>query len=253
MSKKKFKGSVVLNPVPVVMISTKNKEGKENVFTVAWTGTVCTKPPILSISVRPSRLSYEYIKETMSFVVNIPSADMVKKVDYCGVRSGRTNDKIEEMGFTMIPCGDIEGSYINECPISIECKVKSIVPLGTHDMIVADVLSSHIDERLMDEKGKIHFEKGDLITYCHGEYYKMPQNSIGKFGYSVMKKKTLKNKEEENKEENKSKDKTEEKNNKKEFKRKNKREKDNRNSLKKIKEKNNASKGSKKNFKKKRK
>ncbi|WP_436512215.1 flavin reductase family protein [Clostridium thermobutyricum] len=249
MSKRKFKGSVVLNPVPVVIISTKNKEGKENVFTVAWTGTVCTKPPMLSISVRPIRLSYEYIKETMSFVVNIPSSDMVKKVDYCGVRSGRTNDKIKEMGFTMIPCDDIEGSYINECPISIECKVKSIVPLGTHDMIIADVLSSHIDESLMDEKGKIHFEKGDLITYCHGEYYKMPQNSIGKFGYSVMKKKTLKIKNQEKK----SKGELKEKDNKKDLKKKYKDEKNSKKKINNLKNKSKNSSISKKNSKKKRK
>ncbi|MGV3026253.1 flavin reductase family protein [Clostridium thermobutyricum] len=249
MSKRKFKGSVVLNPVPVVIISTKNKEGKENVFTVAWTGTVCTKPPMLSISVRPSRLSYEYIKETMSFVVNIPSSDMVKKVDYCGVRSGRTNDKIKEMGFNMIPCDDIEGSYINECPISIECKVKSIVPLGTHDMIIADVLSSHIDESLMDEKGKIHFEKGDLITYCHGEYYKMPQNSIGKFGYSVMKKKTLKIKNQEKK----SKGELKEKDNKKDLKKKYKDEKNSKKKINNLKNKSKSSRISKKNSKKKRK
>ncbi|MGL5648420.1 MAG: flavin reductase family protein [Clostridium sp.] len=192
MSKKKFKGSVVLNPVPVVMISTKDKEGKDNIFTVAWAGTVCTKPPMLSISVRPERLSYENIKENMSFVVNMPSSDIVKKVDYCGVRSGRTNDKVEECDFTMIPCDEIEASYINECPVSIECKVNQIIPLGTHDLVIADVLCSHIDEKLMDEKGKIHFEKGNLVTYCHGEYYEMPQESIGKFGYSVMKKKVEK-------------------------------------------------------------
>ncbi|WP_297636960.1 flavin reductase family protein [uncultured Clostridium sp.] len=203
MSKKKFKGSVVLNPVPVVIISTKNKEGKENVFTVAWAGTVCTKPPMLSISVRPERLSYEYLKESMTFVVNMPRKDMVKKVDYCGVRSGRNIDKIEECDFTMVPCEEIHGSYIKECPVSIECKVNKIIPLGTHDMIIADVLCSHIDEDLMDEKGKIHFEEGELITYCHGEYYPMPKKPIGKFGYSVMKKKETKEKKEIKEEHNK--------------------------------------------------
>ncbi len=96
-----FKGSVILNPVPVVLITSRNKEGKDNVFTVAWVGTVCTKPPMLSISIRPERLSYEYIKETMEFTVNLPSQDLVKKVDFCGVRSGRNIDKIKEMGFTM--------------------------------------------------------------------------------------------------------------------------------------------------------
>ncbi|MBP1888887.1 flavin reductase (DIM6/NTAB) family NADH-FMN oxidoreductase RutF [Clostridium moniliforme] len=194
MKKESFKGSVVLNPVPVVLISSRNNKGEENVFTVAWAGTVCTRPPMLSISIRPERLSYEYIKESMEFVVNIPHGNMVKKVDFCGVRSGRKINKIKEMNFTMIECDNINASYIEECPINIECKVKQIIPLGSHDMFVAEVLSSHINEDLIDEKGKIHFEKGDLLAYCHGEYYKLPRTSIGSFGYSVMKKKTLKNK-----------------------------------------------------------
>ena len=192
MEKRIFKGSVVLNPVPVVLISSKNKEGKENVFTVGWAGTVCTRPPMLSISIRPERLSYEYIKESMEFVVNIPSAKMTKQVDYCGVRSGRKVDKIKEMNFTMKKCTHIDASYIEECPINIECKVKSITALGSHDMFVAEVLGSHINEELIDDKGKIHFEKGDLLAYCHGEYYKLPRTSLGTFGYSVMKKKVKK-------------------------------------------------------------
>lgn len=192
MNKVDFKGSVVLNPVPVVLISCKNNEGLENVFTVAWTGTVNTKPPMLSISVRPERLSYEYIKESGSFVVNIPSTNMVKAVDYCGVRTGRKNDKVKEMGFTMVDCTEVNSSYINECPISIECKVNRIIPLGTHDLIIADVMCSHINEDLLDEKGKIHFENANLITYCHGEYFPMNKKALGSFGYSVMKKNTKK-------------------------------------------------------------
>lgn len=187
MNKVEFKGSVVLNPVPAVLISSKNKEGKENVFTVAWIGTVCTRPPMLSISVRPERLSYEYIKETGVFAVNLPSANMVKALDYCGVRTGRKNNKIKEMNFDMKPCSQIKASYINECPICIECKVRDIIPLGSHDLIIADVLCSHINEDLMDEKGKIHFENGNLVNYCHGEYYPMSKKSIGSFGYSVRK------------------------------------------------------------------
>ena len=186
--KVEFKGSVILNPVPVVLITSKNKEGKENVFTVAWTGTVCTKPPMLSISVRPERLSYEYIKETMEFTVNLPSSDMTRAVDYCGVRPGRKFDKIKEMNFTMVEGTNVDVPYINECPISIECKVKSIIPLGTHDLFIAEVVGSHVDKDLMDEKGKIHLEEADLITYYHGEYFKMDTEALGKFGYSVAKK-----------------------------------------------------------------
>lgn len=186
--KVQFKGSVVLNPVPVVLITSKNKEGKENVFTVAWTGTVCTKPPMLSISIRPERLSYEYIKETMEFTVNLPNISMTKQVDYCGVRPGRKFDKIKEMNFTMKKGTNVDVSYIDQCPVAIECKVKSIIPLGTHDLFIAEVVGSHIDSDLIDEKGKIHFEEADLITYCHGEYFKMDTEAIGKFGYSVAKK-----------------------------------------------------------------
>lgn len=192
--KVEFKGSVVLNPVPVVLITSKNKEGKENVFTVGWIGTVCTKPPMLSISIRPERLSYEYIKETMEFTVNLPSTNMTKAVDYCGVRPGRKFDKIKEMNFTMREGSNVNVSYIDECPVSIECKVKSIIPLGTHDLFIADVVGSHIDKDLIDEKGKIHFEKADLITYCHGEYFKMDTEALGKFGYSVAKNSVVKEK-----------------------------------------------------------
>lgn len=188
MSKKSFKASVVLNPVPAVLISCRNLEGKENVFTVAWIGTICSKPPMLSISVRPERLSYEYIKESKEFIVNLPSNKLTRETDYCGVKSGRTNDKIKEMNFTMKKGENVNCSYIEECPVNIECRLKEIIALGSHHMMIAEVLSSHIDENLIDEKGKIHFEKADLITYSHGEYFPVPRKAIGKFGYSVVKK-----------------------------------------------------------------
>ncbi len=190
MKKKEFKGSVVLNPVPVVMVSSRNNEGKDNVFTVAWAGTICTKPPMLSISIRPERLSYEYIKETGVFTVNIPHRKQTWETDFCGVRSGRKLDKIKECGFTMVDGKDVNVPYIAECPINIECKVKDIIPLGTHDLFLAEVLGSHINENLLDEQGKIHFEWANLINYAHGEYYPMAKEAIGKFGYSVAKNKT---------------------------------------------------------------
>lgn len=197
IKKVNFKGSVILNPVPVVLITSRNKEGKDNVFTVAWIGTVCTKPPMLSISIRPERLSYEYIKESMEFTVNLPSKNLVKKVDFCGVRSGRVIDKIKEMNFSMKEGEKVSSPYIDDCPISVECQVKQIIPLGTHDVFIAEVVSSHVNEDLMDENGKIHFEWADLITYCHGEYFPMTKNAIGSFGYSVMKEKTKARKAEE--------------------------------------------------------
>ncbi len=192
MDKIDLKGSVILNPVPVVLVTSKNKAGKTNVFTVGWTGTINTKPPMLYISVRPERLSYEYINETMEFVVNLPGSDLVKKVDYCGVRSGKKNDKITEMGFTLKESSNISVPYINDCPINIECKVKNIIPLGTHDMFIAEVVGSHVNKDLFDDKGKIHFENANMMSYCHGEYFPLAKRPTGSFGFSVMKKKTKK-------------------------------------------------------------
>lgn len=192
MKKRYLKGSVILNPVPVVLITCRNLEGKENIFTVAWIGTVCSKPPMLSISIRPERLSYDYIKETMEFTVNIPNRKLTKITDFCGVRSGRQINKIEEMNLTMVKGSEIETSFIEECPISIECKVKEIIKLGSHDMFIAEVLCSHINEDLFDEKDKIDLTKADLIAYSHGKYFSVDKNPLGKFGYSVMKKKKKK-------------------------------------------------------------
>lgn len=197
MKKREFKGSVLLNPVPVVMITCRNKEGKENVFTVAWTGTICTKPPMLSISIRPERLSYEYIKETMEFTVNMPHRKQTRETDFCGVRSGRQLDKIKECGFTMVEGKDINVPFIKECPVNIECKVKQIIPLGTHDIFLAEVVGSHVNENLMDENDKIHLEWANLISYSHGEYFPISNEPIGKFGYSVAKKKEVEKKVEE--------------------------------------------------------
>lgn len=184
-----LKGSVILNPVPVVMVTSRCKDGKDNVFTVGWVGTVCTKPPMLSISVRPERLSHKYISETMEFTVNMPTSKLTKAVDYVGVRSGKTVDKIKEMKFTMKEGTNVSSPYIDECPVSIECKVKTVIQLGTHDCFIAEVVGSHVNKNLFDEKGKIHLEKADLISYCHGEYFKMDTNPLGSFGYSVAKKK----------------------------------------------------------------
>ena len=198
MEKVELKGSVILNPVPVVLVTSRSKAGKTNVFTVGWTGTINTKPPMLYISVRPERLSYEYIKETMEFVVNLPGSDLVKKVDYCGVRSGKKNDKISEMGFTLNESTHISVPYINECSVNIECIVKNIIPLGTHDMFIAEVVGSHVNKDLFDEDGKIHFENANMMSYCHGEYFPLQKRPTGSFGFSVMKKKTKKRKKLQN-------------------------------------------------------
>lgn len=185
--KELFKGSIFLNPVPAVVITSRNNEGKENAFTVAWTGTICTKPPMLSISIRPERLSYEYIKETMEFTVNIPNRFQVKETDYCGVVSGRDINKIEKLKLTSIPGTNVNSPYIKEFPINIECRVKQIIPLGTHDLFIAEVLGSFIDKTLIDANGKIHFEWANLMSYSHGEYFPIEKKPIGKFGFSVAK------------------------------------------------------------------
>ncbi len=187
MSKKMFKGSSMLNPVPVVLITSKDSDGNVNVFTVGWIGTACTKPPMITMSIRPERLSYEYIKENGEFVVNLPTKTQVKKVDYCGVKSGRTNNKISECAFTLESCQHISVPMIKECPIALECKVKSITPLGTHDLFLAEVLAVHVEDSLIDSKGKIQLDQADLICYSHGEYFPVEQKPIGKFGYSVKK------------------------------------------------------------------
>ncbi|MEA4825889.1 MAG: flavin reductase family protein [Clostridium sp.] len=189
MGKKTFKGSAMLNPVPAVLITSKNEEGLVNIFTVGWIGTACTKPPMITIAIRPERLSYDYIKATKEFVVNLPSKEMVKIVDFCGVRSGKTLDKIKELNLNLSESELVSVPYLDDCPISLECRVKDIINLGSHDLFLAEVLSVHVEEDLIDKSGKIHFEKANLICYSHGEYFGLSKNSLGSFGFSVRKKK----------------------------------------------------------------
>jgi len=197
MKKKTFKGSTMLSPVPAVLVTNKNKAGEHNVFTVAWTGIVSSAPPMIYISIRPERLSYDHIKSSMEFVINLPSKNMVKVLDYCGMRSGRTNDKIKECKFTMKDSTKIKTKYIEECPINLECKVKDIVKLGgSHDMFLAEIVAVNVNEDLIDKNDKIHFDWAELIAYSHGEYFQMNKRRLGNFGFSVAKnKKILKKKD----------------------------------------------------------
>jgi len=192
MAKISFKGSAMLNPVPAVLITSKNNEDKINVFTVGWIGTACTKPPMITVAIRPERLSYDYIKESKEFVVNLPSRDLVKEVDFCGVRSGRQVDKIKEMKLDLEAGISVSTPAIKQCPVAIECKLKEIIPLGSHDLFLAEVVGLQIEENLIDDKGKIHLENADLISYSHGEYFPLQKKPIGKFGFSVQKKKNKK-------------------------------------------------------------
>ena len=176
----------MLNPLPVVLVTSINGD-KTNVFTVAWAGIVCSHPPMLSISIRPERLSYHCIKKSMEFVINIPSGNMAKIVDFCGVKSGRDINKIDHFNLTLNESTTVSTKNIDECLISLECKVNNILSLGSHDMFIADITGVNVDKSIIDEKGKIHFEKARLLSYSHGEYYTLPTKTEGKFGYSVMK------------------------------------------------------------------
>ena len=175
-------------PVPAVLVSCADKEGNKNIITIAWTGTICSDPPMAYISVRKERHSYDMIKETGEFVINLPSEELVRAVDYCGCTSGLKVDKFKKMNLTAGKSSKISAPSIEEAPVSIECKVTRIVPLGTHDMFMVEVLAINVDEKYIDEKGSFHMDDVKLLAYSHGEYYSLGKK-LGKFGWSVKKKK----------------------------------------------------------------
>ena len=176
-----------LYPVPAVMVSLRDREGKDNIITIAWTGTVCSDPPMTYISVRPQRASYQALKETGEFVINLPDEKLTKALDYCGVRSGRDTDKWADMQLTRECSSMVQAPMIREAPVSIECRVKQVIPLGSHDMFLAEVLAVHVDEKFLDEKGGFHMEDVHLLAYSHGDYMTLGKKT-GSFGYSVRKK-----------------------------------------------------------------
>lgn len=183
--KQYWKGGNMLYPVPAALVTTGNKE-KKNIFTVAWCGTCCTNPPMLYISVRPERYSYQLIKETGEFVVNLTTEALAFATDYCGVKSGKDTDKFKDCKLTPIESKHVSCVSIDESPVNIECKVNQILELGSHHMIIADVLGVTVDDTLMDQNGKFDLAKAKMITYSHGEYYGLG-DYLGKFGYSVKK------------------------------------------------------------------
>ena len=187
MGKQSWKPGNMLYPLPVVLISTADRVGKKNVFTVAWTGTVCSDPPMVSISVRPERYSYHMIKETGEFVINLTTEELAYATDYCGVVSGRDIDKFEKLHLTPEKADIVKVPLIKESPVNIECLVKDVKALGSHDMFIAQVAAVHADEKYMDGKNKFHFDKAHPIVYSHGEYISLGRK-IGTFGYSVRKK-----------------------------------------------------------------
>ena len=184
VSKQEWKPGNMLYPVPAVMVSCQRKGEKPNIITVAWAGTICSDPVMLSISVRKERYSHSIIKETKEFVVNLTTKDTCFATDYCGVKSGRDVDKFKEMKLTPAAASKVSAPLIDECPVNIECRVVDIKELGSHDMFIAEVVAVHADEAYMDERGKFDLAKAEPIAYSHGEYYTLGEK-VGKFGYSV--------------------------------------------------------------------
>lgn len=187
MAKRQFKPGNMLYPLPAVMVSVADKEGNSNIITVAWAGTVCTNPPMLSISVRPERYSYHMIRETGEFVVNLTTEKLAYATDYCGVKSGRDTDKWKAAGLTREKASQVLAPLIKECPVNLECRVKRVDELGSHHMFLAEVVAVHVDEAYMDEKDTFHLSDAKPLAYSHGRYYGLGK-CLGAFGYSVKKK-----------------------------------------------------------------
>ena len=185
MSKQLFDGSILFGPVPAVLVTTINAGGQPNVFTVAWIGVACSKPPIISIAVRKERLSYENIVASREFVINLTTREMAKLTDFCGCRSGRKIDKIKHLGLELEEGVKVRTPSLKKSPVALECLVKSITELGTHDLILAEIVQNKVDKSLIDEKGKIQLGRTGLLSYCHGDYYAQGKHPLGSFGFSV--------------------------------------------------------------------
>lgn len=189
MGKQEWKPGNMLYPLPAVMVSCADAQGRSNILTVAWAGTVCTNPPMLSISVRPERFSCHMIQETGEFVVNLTTQKLVKATDLCGVKSGRDTDKWKEAHLTPVSGRVVKAPLIQESPVCLECRVKQEIPLGSHIMFLAEVVSVSADETYMDENGRFRLDETGLICYSHGGYFALGEK-LGGFGFSVAKKKS---------------------------------------------------------------
>ena len=189
MAKEIWQPGNMLYPIPAVMVSCQRPGEKPNIITVAWAGNICSSPAMLSISVRKERYSYDIIKETGEFVVNLTNEKLTKATDWCGVRSGRDYDKFKEMNLTPQESAKISAPGIAESPVNIECKVKSVIELGSHDLFIAEVMCVTVDDKYLDEKNRFDMKKAKLVAYSHGEYFSLGEK-LGKFGYSVAKPKS---------------------------------------------------------------
>ena len=187
MAKQLWKPGNMIYPLPAVMVSVTDGEGNDNIITVAWTGTVCTNPAMAYISVRPSRYSYDMIRKTGEFVINLTTEKLAYATDFCGVRSGRDVDKFRKLNLTKEKAQFVSAPMIGEAPVSIECRVREVKELGSHDMFLADVLAVHADEAYMDKNNRFRLNDAGLLVYSHGEYL-AGGRKVGTFGYSVKKK-----------------------------------------------------------------
>lgn len=188
MGKQIWKPGNMLYPVPAVMVTVGDGEERDNIITIAWAGTINSDPAMVSISVRKSRYSHDLLMKNGEFAINLVTKELTYAMDYCGVKSGRDMDKFEVMKLTRGKAATISVPVIEESPLNIECKVSQVIELGSHDMFLAEVTAVLADEKYMDESGKFDLNASDLIAYSHGQYFTLGEN-IGKFGYSVQKKK----------------------------------------------------------------
>lgn len=187
MAKIKWRGGALIAPLPPVMVTSGDMD-ISNIMTVGWTGITNTIPPKTYISVRPKRHSYNIIKESGEFVINLTPASLVKAADYCGIYTGAKVDKFAKCNLTKEEATEVKAPLIAECPLALECRVTDIISLGSHDMFLADIVAVDVDENLLDKEGKLHIDRAGLAAYAHGEYFELGKK-IGKFGFSATKKK----------------------------------------------------------------
>ena len=181
----KLKGGALLSPVPPALVTVTDGD-KANVLTVAWTGILATTPPTTYISVRPRRYSYQLLQNSREFVIHLPPASLAREVDYCGTFTGAKVDKFEKCRFTLLPSDKVAAPTLAECPLALECRVKEILPMGSHDVFISEIISVSADERLFDCNGKLRLERANLLAFGHGEYYALGKR-VGVFGFSAVK------------------------------------------------------------------
>lgn len=187
LAKVHWKGSTLLSPVPAALVTCSLGDEK-NIITVAWTGIINSQPPKTYVSIRPSRHSYEMIRKSGEFVIHPTPSRLVRAADWCGIHTGAKVDKFKHCHLTPEPASEISTPLIAECPIALECRVTDVLPLGSHDLFLADIVAVDVDESLLDDGGKLRIERADLIAYAHGDYYELGRR-LGKFGFSVAKRK----------------------------------------------------------------